>query len=276
MKILGFRLPFLSVVLGCLLASSCQDSASQESETELQIQGRALATWVAAGNIERGVLDSDPAFDVLVAAGPTVLKQLGAILRDDPSTLQQAKAADVIGAIAYLHAGAAEIPAVIPALIAGAERPDAQVRRIAVEALGAAGSVASNAIPILSRCAKDENDWVRKCAVVALGRIGVPTPEATDTLRNCLTDPDGTVQLFALQALDDIGRPATNAVPLLIQLTTNPDLGVRCVAVQTLGRVGANHPEAVVALRNALNIESEMFVQPLAREALKKLGATEK
>jgi hypothetical protein len=249
MKILGFRLPFLSVVLGCLLASSCQDSASQESETELQIQGRALATWVAAVNIERGVLDSDPAFDVLVAAGPTVLKQLGAILRDDPSTLQQAKAADVIGAIAYLHAGAAEIPAVIPALIAGAERPDAQVRRIAVEALGAAGSVASNAIPILSRCAKDENDWVRKCAVVALGRIGVPTPEATDTLRNCLTDPDGTVQLFALQALDDIGRPATNAVPLL---TLNPivrGMMVRGIRLIPLTNIPLTNPWFMAPMR---------------------------
>ena len=247
--------------------------ALQEVGAGMQIQGRPLASWLAEVNIERGLLDSDPALDVLVAAGPAVLTNLAGILQHDPSTTQQAKAADVIGAIAHRNPAAPEIPGVISALSSAADKQDARVRRVAVQALGSVGRTASNAIPVLSRCAKDEDEWMRKCAVEALRLIGIPTSQALEALHGSLSDPDGTVQIFAVQALYELGQPPTNAVPLLIQLSKNTDVGVRCSAIQTLGRVGTNHPEAVVALKSALNDESETFVRPLAREALKKLEA---
>ena len=132
--------------------------ALQEMGAGMQIQGRPLASWLAEVNIERGLLDSDPALDVLAAAGPAVLTHLAGILERDPSTTQQAKAADVIGAIAHRNPAAPEIPGVIPALSSAADKQDARVRRVAVQALGAVGRTASNAIPVLSRCAKDEDE----------------------------------------------------------------------------------------------------------------------
>ena len=273
MKALGFSLLSASAILAVLFPLSTQNCASQETRAGMRIQGRPVASWVADVKIERGLRDSDPALDVLVSAGPTVLTHLAEILQRDPSTTQQAKAADVIGAIAYRNRGAPELPDVVPALASGAGNTNARVRRVAVQALGAVGRTASNAIPVLSRCAKDEDEWVRKCAVEALRLIGIPTSQALEALHGSLSDLDGTVQIFAVQALYELGKPATNAVPLLIELTRNTDVGVRCSAIQMLGRVGRSHPEAVVALRSALNDESEMFVRPLAREALKKLEA---
>jgi len=273
MKALGFSLLSASAILAVLFPLSTQNCASQETRAGMQIQGRPVASWVADVNIERGLRDSDPALDVLVAAGPAVLTNLAGILQHDPSTTQQAKAADVIGAIAHRNPAAPEIPGVISALSSAADKQDARVRRVAVQALGSVGRTASNAIPVLSRCAKDEDEWMRKCAVEALRLIGIPTSQALEALHGSLSDPDGTVQIFAVQALYELGQPPTNAVPLLIQLSKNTDVGVRCSAIQTLGRVGTNHPEAVVALKSALNDESETFVRPLAREALKKLEA---
>jgi HEAT repeat protein len=266
----------VAAILAVLSAVSAPNSANRETGAGTQIQERPLASWVADVNIQRGLRDSDPALNVLVAAGPRILKPLVDILQGDSSTAQQAKAADVIGAIAYRNPAAPEIPGVVPALGSGAENKDVGVRRVAVQALGSVGRTASNAIPVLSRCTKDEDSWVRKCAVEALRRIGTPTPQASKALHDSLSDPDGTVQIFAVQALYELGQPPTNAVPLLIQLTQDPDVGVRCSAIQLLGRVGRNRPEAVAAVRSALNDESELFVRPLARDALKKLEAKDK
>jgi HEAT repeat protein len=273
MKALGFSLFSASVILAVLFAPSNQNCASQETGAGMRIQGRPLASWVADVNIERGLLDSDPALDVLVSAGPTVLTNLAEILQRDLSTTQEAKAADVIGVIAYRYPGAPEIPDVVPALASGAEKKEVRVRQVAVQALGAVGRAGSNAIPVLCRCTKDEDERVRMCAIEALGRIGIPTPQALEALHGSLSDPNGTAQIFAVQALYKFGKPTTNAVPLLIPLTMNTDVGVRCLAIQILGQVGTNHSEAVGALKSALNDESELFVRPLAREALKKLEA---
>ena len=273
MKKLGFSLFCKSAILTALFATLTQSCARQEESTRSQIQGRPLASWVTDVNIERGLLDSDPALDVLVSVGPTVLPGLAEILQRDLSTTQQAKAADVISVIAHRNPGAPEIPGVIPALASGTESQVVRVRQVAVQALAAVGRAGSNAIPALSRCTKDENDRVRMCAVEALWRIGIPTSQALEALHGSLSDPNGTAQIFAVQALYEFGKPPTNAVPLLIDLTKNTDVGVRCLAIQVLGRVATNQPKAVVALRSALNDESELFVRPLAREALKKLEA---
>jgi HEAT repeat protein len=273
MKKLGSSLSSKSAILMALFATLVQSCARQEASTGLQIRGRPVAAWVADVNIERGLRDTGPALDVLVSAGPTVLPDLAEILQRGLSTTQQAKAADVIGVIAHRNPGAPEIPGVVPALASGAENTNARVRRLAVQALGAVGKAGSNAIPVLSRCTKDADESVRKCAVEALRRIGIPTSQALEALHASLSDPDGTAQIFAVQALYAFGKPATNAVPLLIDLTKNTDVGVRCLAIQILGQVGTNQPKAVEALKSALNDESEMFVRPLAREALKKLEA---
>ncbi len=106
--------------------------------------------------------------------------------------------------------------------------------------------------------------------------IGMPTPEAVAALQGGLSDSDGTVQALAIDALNELGKPAANLVPLLIQLSTNAVVEVRCRAVQLLGQSGANHPEAVAALKSALNDENTLLVRPLAREALKKLEPKER
>ena len=210
-----------------LFATLIQSRASQEASTGLQIRGRPVAAWVADVNIEGGLLDPDPALDVLVSAGPTVLPHLAEILQRDLSTAQQAKAADVMGVIAHRNPGAPEILAVVPALAYGAEEQSASSppvfrfrlwRRLA--------NAVSNSIPELIRSYKDEDGSVRMCAVEALGRIGIATPMPRGP-HDCLSDPSGDAQI-AIQALYQFGKPATNAVLVLIQLTTNETVGARC------------------------------------------------
>lgn len=276
MKKLGFSLLLTSAILMALSATLTQISANQEERTGLQIRGRPVAAWVADVNIERGLVDPDPALDVLVSAGPKVLPHLAEILRHDLSTTQQAKAADVMGVIAYRNHGAPELLAVVPALADGTKSGALRVRRFSIQGLAAIGNAASNSIPELIRLTVDEDRSVRMCAAEALGRIGIATPDAERALKNCLSDSSGDVQVTAIQALYQIGKPPTNALPVLIQLTTNETVGARCFAVQTLGRVGTNAPEAIVALKMALNDESELFVRPLAREALTRLEAKDK
>ena len=273
MRKLGFSLFLASAILMGLLATLTQNRANQEESTGLLIRGRPVAAWVADVNIETGLLDPDPALDVLVSAGPKVLPHLAEILRHNLSTNQQAKAADVMGVIAYRNRGAPELLAVVPALADGTKSRALRVRRFSIQGLAAIENAASNSIPELICSTVDEDGSVRMCAAEALGRIGIATPDAEQALKNCLSDSSGDVQVTAIQALYQIGKPATNALPVLIQLTTNETVGARCFAVQTLGRVGTNSPEAVVALKRALNDESELFVRPLAREALKKVEA---
>jgi HEAT repeat protein len=263
------------LIIGVALLMASQPTRGQNTSAlvpELNIQGRAASAWFKEAEIENL---PGPALRALIDAGPRVIPQLSPLLLESKSPETQAKAAFVISCVAYHHPGSPEAHAAVSMLTTTAQSASIAVRVFSAQALAAIGTSASNAIPVLVRSTKDEDRSVRMCAVDGLGRIGIATPQTVGALNSSMSDPSGDVQVIAVQALYKMGRPATNSVPVLIQLTRNEDVGTRCLAVQILGRVATNSPEAVVALKLALNDESKLFVRPLAREALTRLEAKE-
>jgi hypothetical protein len=273
-----FGLNFLSgsAFLSALFALQANSWAGQEHGSAMQVQGRPVADWVADVKTQGGVREPNPALDVLVSAGQRVQTNLADLLLHDPSTTQQVRAAGAIGAVAYRNPGAPELAEAVRALALAAENEDLRLRVMAIQGLGATGKAAGNTIPLLVRSAKDENESVRTCAVEALGRIGVTTPQTVDALKGGMADPSGDVRVTAVQALRKSGQPASNTIPVLVRLTKDESVGVRCAAVEAPGQVGVNSPEAVAALKSALQDPSEDFVRPLARKALKAVETNQK
>jgi HEAT repeat protein len=282
MKTLGFSLLSASAILSALLAVQSDSCASPEHGSEMQIQGRPVAAWVAEvksawlsdlpGEQVSEFNPPNPALEVLVSAGPRVLTNLADLLLHDPSMTQQVKAEEAIGAIAYRNPGAPELPVALPALTRAAKSKDLTVRLVALQDLGAVGKAASNSIPLLVRATTDQDRSVRFCSVEALGRIGIATAQTMDTLQRSLSDQSGDVRLTAVQALYRIGHPASNTIPVLVRLTQDEHLGTRLLAIETLGRVGTNSPAANAALKLALH-DTNQGVRDFAGKALQIVEA---
>jgi HEAT repeat protein len=101
--------------------------------------------------------------------------------------------------------------AAIPALIAGFDDPDEQVRAYCVHALvdiGYAVKVrAAAAVPALTGLLRDGNPEVRCLAAHALGAIGPSAAGAAGGLRGLLADPDEETLEAAASALARIQPP---------------------------------------------------------------------
>lgn len=270
---------FIAPILTTLAVAQLLTVVSTKAqETPSVSQNKSNDALVGAMKVEGFPNDPNLDLDALLSKGPRVMPDLARLLQSEASTDERIKAVDAMGAIAYRNPSAPEVQATVPVLMKVAQQGDDAVRFRAVQALGAIGRGASNAVPVLIQLlTKDTNSGVRMCAVEALGRIKANSPESLAALTVAMNnDASGDVQFTATEVLYKIGRPATNAIPVLIQLTKNESVGVRCCAVQALGRVGTNSPEAVVALKLALKDESEQFVRPIAREALAKVGPQDK
>lgn len=266
---------FITPVLTTLaVAQLLMVGSTNAQETPAVSQNKPKDALV--GDLKAEGFPNDPNLDLdtLLSKGPRVIPDLARLLQSEASTDDRIKAVDALGAIASRNPSAPEIQTTIPVLMKVAQQGDDEVQFRAVQALGAIGQGASNAVPVLIQLTQDPNSSVRMCAVESLGRIKANSPESLAALTVAMNnDSSGDVQFTAIETLYKIGRPATNTIPVLIQLTKNESVGVRCAAVQALGRLGTNSPEAVVALKLALNDESEQFVRPIAREALAKVGS---
>ena len=186
-----------------LALAVCQFLTAGCSQKQAVIQGRTVAAWVADVEIGGFPDAKNPALNVLNAAGPNIMPQLTLLLHD-PSAVQQAKAAYVMGGICYHNPDAPEVRAAVPALTASAKSESSQVRIYSIQALGAIGKAASSAIPDLILLTKDANASVRMSAVESLGRLGASSPESVSALTAALSDTSSDVRITATNALEII------------------------------------------------------------------------
>jgi hypothetical protein len=276
MKTLGLSLFLATAFLSSSITFQTPNCAGEEHGSAMQIQGRPLTAWVAEVDAHESTGERNPALKVLVSIGPRIMTNLANLLLHDPSTAEQAGAAVAMGAIAFQNPGAPELSVAVPGLAFAAESQEPRLRVLAIQGLGTLGRAASNTIPLLVRSTKDADSSVRMCAVEALGRIGFATPQTLDALKSCMSDSSGDVSILSVRAIYELGQPASTTIPVLVRLTKDKSVGVRCAAVETLGWVGTNSPEALAAVKSALEDPSKDFVQPIARKTLNKLAANNK
>jgi hypothetical protein len=94
--------------------------------------------------------------------------------------------------------------AVIPALIAALQDPDAGTRAGAASSLGCFKAEALAAVPALASALADEDWMVRECAAISLGEIGPAAKSAVPALIQALNDEEELVRDRAAEALQII------------------------------------------------------------------------
>ena len=195
----------------------------------------------------------------------------------------------------------------LPRLIAALEDRDARVRHVAVLGIQYMGAKPDAAVPALCKLLSDPDDWVRGSALIALGLMGSKAKPAVPafiaTLRFGTNEHIVGIRATAAWALGEVGPDARMAVPWLRQSLSNTNAPMRLSAAIALWRISQNTNVVSVVIeqfdRNPQNREilralGEMgplassavptllkllrdpdslgpYVQPLAREALKKI-----
>lgn len=105
----------------------------------------------------------------------------------------------------------------ISALIEALKDSDAEVRKLAIVALGKFGKDAKSAIPSIINGTTEKDESLRWAAVWALGNIGYGSRDVAKTLKESLGDKSEGVRLHAIWALSKIGPEAKIAIPDLIE-----------------------------------------------------------
>jgi HEAT repeat protein len=151
--------------------------------------------WVAARTLGRL---SNPVVSGAVAG-------LARVLRDPDLSVR-------IAAANALEALGSEAGAAVPALLASANRGDADYREAALKALGATAPYVpatvippekrgSTIVPVLARELTNPEVTVRRAAARALGQVGSIALLAIDALKKALNDEDSEVRRYASEAL---------------------------------------------------------------------------
>ncbi len=156
----------------------------------------------------------------------------------------------------------------LPELMRAAEDRDAELRCLAVQALGSMGKRAWSANVVLTAATRDKDVHVRRAAVVAMGKLGKFPTSAFPAFIACLGDPDSLVREFTMNTFEELG---SNAVGTLVRALGDTCVVVRRSAAMTLGRLGEGATHAVSALQRAKS-DQDSEVSRLAGEALKGLA----
>lgn len=155
--------------------------------------------------------------------------------------------------------------AVLPELLKYLEEEDIGIRTRAIEALGALGQCAAEAVIPLVKTLGHRDRGVRESAKRTLVKIG---PVAVPELKNCLRSKDRDMKKRALLVLGEIGPAAVEAVPSLVKLLDDEDQHITSKAAEALERIGA---VAVPELRKFL-ADPDIGMRMRAAEALSNMG----
>ena len=207
---------------------------SSRQPRPLLVHGRSVENWVHEVRIGGFHLEKDVALEALASAGPNIIPDLSRLLRRPESAkdlamrlpnnlisvsmknqyasesevlVMKAKAAWVLGGIVYRNTNGFETSLCVPPLLSGLKSGSREVRTYSVQALGAIGRAASNAVPELIAKTVDEDSGVRMSAVESLGRIGFNSPASLAAMSNALTDPIPDVSFTATKALRLLQQP---------------------------------------------------------------------
>jgi hypothetical protein len=151
-----------------------------------------------------------------------------------------------------------------------------EVREAAARALGEIGPAAKEAIPALIQTLGDEYWEVREAAAKALGGTGPMAKESVAGLiRQAMKDEKQERRQGATWALGAIG-PREGVIPALIQILEHDESGeVRAAAAEALGDIGPEAVEAIPALIQVLEEESD-YLRSTARTFGTLKGAAER
>ncbi len=154
-------------------------------------------------------------------------------------------------------------------LLAELSAPQALVCRLAVRALGNAGSAA--AIPVLGKLLADDRPGVSAAACAALGAIGRSMQDA-DSIKMLVGMLASEPAQLRMRAADNLGATGSAAaVPSLAGvLRDDPDPQVRAAAAAALGNIRSG--DSVAALMQALR-DPDWRVRRQAAAALTAIGA---
>ena len=121
-------------------------------------------------------------------------------------------------------------------LIIDLNRPDAEDRLAAAEALGRMETVAVNAVPALFEVAIQEKDpAVRGPVIKALRSIGaLPAP----LVAQALASPTPAARIAAAKVLEEVGPAAEAAIPALVGALADAEKSVQESARSALARIG--------------------------------------
>jgi HEAT repeat protein len=263
--------------------------------------GRTATGW--GRQLRAGPAPQEDARRALVAGGPAAVPVLTWLLRAGPPGDWEAAALRWTAAELLRDIGPPAGPDAAAALVPALTDPDAHVRAVAAEALGAIGPVTPEVVPALigrlyaddarqairalAKCGpaglaaappllellRHADPAVRWNAARTLGKLRATA--AVEPLIALLKDEDAEVREHAAEGLGDIGPPAAAGVGPLTAALTDPAVKVRRDAARSLGQIGPASRPAVPALRQALADKDES-VRAAAKKALGILGETVK
>jgi HEAT repeat protein len=150
---------------------------------------------------------------------------------------------------------------IVPVLTEGLGSPNAAVRSLACECIGALGYLP--AAPLLERMVADPHAEVRAVAINALVRLGRDT--AVPAIARCLVDPEATVCEAAVAALCrmDVDRVAET---LLGMIQTSSVPARTALTIARANPHPALHPFIVASLADASAAVRRAAVEALARQ----------
>jgi len=143
---------------------------------------------------------------------------------------------------------------------------------LCVEALGAIGPGAADAVEVLNALLSYGQPDTRAHVIYALVNIGPVAAESIPAIIDNLTDSQGNVRKAAAYALGVFGPAAIDAVPSLIRLLSDADDGVRWNAATALGLIGPGGEEAIEALQKVADEDANGEVRKAAKGAVGKIG----
>lgn len=177
--------------------------------------------------------------------------------------------AAVATAVAKIAKQYSKADAATPALIKRLSDYDADVRRIAAEALGQIED--PDATEALCERLWDEVPEVRKMVAWALGQI--EDPDALPSLLQALGDPVPDVQEAVIEALGKLVE--LDAVPYLMQMLGHNSQSVRRASARALGQIGGKHPDSsqdiLAGLLHALG-DPDAVVRRMAARSMGEIG----
>jgi HEAT repeat protein len=163
-------------------------------------------------------------------------------------------------------------------------RPDAEVRRRAIAALGTIGPDAAEAVPALATILTDDPDaGARQQAGLALVKMAPVSGAAVPALARALDeDDDPAVRMNAALALSRLRSQARPVAPVLVRAlqrkANRAKVGKFAITIQetaalALARATAGTPEGVAALTEALEGARTAEKRCVVARALGEVGA---
>jgi HEAT repeat protein len=250
---------------------------------EPRYKGKPLSFWLAGDGCTEE--ETKEAVDHLgTNCIPTLLRML---LAQDSKAKQ--KLFEIVSRQSFIHVGVADAEekhyyavqgfdllkarakGAVSVLLKLYEESSPEQQRSIMEALGAIGPSASEAIPTLLQAMTSSNEIVSQSAASTLVGSGFDPGLVVPGLAKALSNSNEMIRMSAAESISRFGSNAAPAVPALVVAARDTDRNVRMEAVSALGSVCSDPQLAVPALTKALK-DTQYRTRAEAASALAKYG----